>query len=60
MGVARRREWRCAFLSWDGRETKRHASCGEVCVFREREEGVDLNNEMGAHVYVIGKELSRW
>ena len=49
----------CLF-SWAGRETKRHASCGEVCVLREREGDVDLNNEMGAHVYVIGEEFSRW
>ena len=32
----------------------------ERCVCFEREGGMDLNNEMGAHVYVIGKELSRW
>ena len=46
------------FMGWE--RDQDHTSCGEVCVFQEREGGVDLNNEMGAHVYVIGKELSRW
>ena len=39
------------------RDTHRVERC--VCFDRKRG-GVDLNNEMGAHVYVIGKELSRW
>src|SRR3989337_211220 len=45
-GSKKKRMAVCVF-SWDVRETKRHASCGEVCVFQEREGGVDLDNEMG-------------